>query len=356
VPQRRRPAPAVLTDTEGAVTVRSAHLRPVLVAALFSSVLALIGVGARTASAADNGRWSVFPKTVEGQRPRSTFVPVLTPGVEVRDAITITNRTNNTLSLELYAADAYNTSEGGFASRRSDEPRRDIAAWITLGQTKVDVPAEGSVDVPFTIQPPTDASPGDHTASIVAVNTEATVSQRGDVNVRALESVGARVYGRVAGAIAPGLEITQLRVRPKGNAVGRQFGGAVDAEVSYKVVNTGNVRLTGQAELRVTSLFGSSSSAPTLTLPELLPRGSAIIEQQVKGVVPFGRLTAEVRVRSAAPDAEAESSVWVIPWVLVVLFLVALVLVVRWWRRRRAGHAGEDAWSEVDEILVEAHS
>ena len=307
------------------------------------------------ADAADNGRWSVFPTTVASQRPRTYFQPLLTPGVRVNDSVTITNKTDAPLVLDLYPADAYNTPEGGFASRRRDERQRDMGAWITLSRTNITVAAHGHADVDFTIDPPEDASPGDHTGSIVALDTVGTVNERGAINVRALQAVGARVYGRVAGPLTPRLEVTALSIRASGG-VGRLLGGPVDAEVTYKVVNTGNVRLTPQARLRVSPLIGRGVNAEPLMLPEVLPRGSALVHQRVSGVVPVGRLKAELDLASAAPEVRSESTTWVIPWILVIVVIILLAMLWRRSRRRRRERAEDDAWSEVDEILDEAHS
>src|SRR5262249_56052981 len=102
--------------------------------AVLAAIITAITVGlplARPdrASAADNGLWSVFPTTVPtgpGQLARPYFQPLLTPGVPVQDSVTITNKTpDQTINFDLYAADAFNTREGGFASRRPTDPKRE---------------------------------------------------------------------------------------------------------------------------------------------------------------------------------------------------------------------------------------
>src|SRR5262249_14913449 len=158
---------------------------------------------------------------------------------------------------DLYAADAFNTREGGFASRRPTDPKREMGAWISLLVDNVTIPPQRAVDVPFTISPPLDATPGDHAGSIVALNTAPSVSQKGSLSVRSIQAVGTRVYGRVAGPLAPRFDVTEMQVNSHAG-VGGLLGGSVDADITYRVVNTGNVRLSPTAKLTVSPMIGGA--------------------------------------------------------------------------------------------------
>lgn len=293
------------------------------------------------ASAADNGLWSVFPTTVPGElTQRPYFSPLLRPGVPVTDSVTITNKTDAPIDFNLAAVDAFNTSEGGYALRPSTAPKQDMGAWITLSQDSATVPAKSAIVVPFTINPPADATPGDHPGGIVAVNTKPVVNKRGDLVINQLYAVGTRVYGRVEGPLKPHLDITGMHIDTNTD-VGSAFGGSVDAVVTYKVTNTGNVRLDPIAKLSVDRLIGGSKDVKPLRIPELLPRGSAIVHQKVNGIWPWGRLTASLKVTSGAPTATAEVTAWVVPWLLLLLLLLVIVGVIGvvWWRGREGAAA-----------------
>ncbi|HMG26754.1 MAG TPA: hypothetical protein VKH36_08070 [Acidimicrobiia bacterium] len=333
---------------------------PALRAALLAAIITAIAVGlplARPyrASAADNGLWSVFPTTAPtepGQLARPFFQPLLTPGVPVQDSVTITNKTpDQTINFDLYAADAFNTREGGYASRRPTDPKREMGAWISLAVDNITIPPQRAVDVPFTISPPLDATPGDHAGSIVALNTTPTVSQNGSVATRSIQAVGTRVYGRVAGPLTPRLDVTELQVTSHAG-VGGLLGGAVDADVTYRVVNTGNVRLSPTAKTTVSPMIGGATHLKTLRVPELLPRGSAVVHQRVSGVVPVGRLTAHVTVTSPVAKTTASSSTWVVPWLLIVI-IALLVLVLWYWRRRRRRKVGAAPPPEREAVLAQ---
>lgn len=249
---RRPPGPARAAGAARAVPV-----------ALAVAVLVVLGSLARTppAAAADNGRWSVLPAaTTVGQRPY--FYLSAPPGGEVRDTVTVANRTDRPRTFLLYAADAHNTArDGGFALRGPDEPRLGAAAWTRLSRERITVPAGGTADVPFTVAVPERAEPGDHPGAVVAVEDgPATPTGRG-IGVR--QAVAARLYLRVAGPTAPALAVEDVRVA--GNATG--------AVVTYTLHNLGNVTLRPRATLTASGFLGRNLLRRELTglPPELLP-------------------------------------------------------------------------------------
>src|SRR3954454_24822773 len=79
------------------------------------------------AHAADNGAWSVYPTS--NPQPGETFRPFflldLRAGATTQDPVTVTNKTNESATCNLYVADAYNSDEGGFAWRPRHEPKTD---------------------------------------------------------------------------------------------------------------------------------------------------------------------------------------------------------------------------------------
>jgi hypothetical protein len=302
---------------------------------LIGVVVVATSVSPGSAHAADNGAWSVLPTSPPGQFfPRPYFEPLLRPGVPVNDKVTITNKTNQPLNFNVYAVDAFNTSQGAFALRLRTDPRRDVGAWIHVPLSNLTLSAHTSVDIPFTITPPADATPGDHAGGIVAENTAPIISHNGNLNIARIHAVGVRVYARVIGPLTPALQITGLRITTKEGASGL-FGGPVGASVQYTVVNTGNVRLDPKAVLSLSPLIGGAQHRASV-IPELLPRGSATVVEHFSGVEPFVVLHAHVSVTAAFSEASASSSDWVVPWVLVAV-VVLLIAGLVFWRRRRHG-------------------
>jgi LPXTG-motif cell wall-anchored protein len=323
--------------------MRTTVVRLLLAAWTVASTLVAVSVaGAPPAHAADNGLWSVFPSSLPGSggKVRPFFEVDLRPGLPATDSVAISNKTDQPLTFLLYAADALNLDNGGFGLQPPNKPQRDLGAWIELPGTQLTVPARSMVNLPFTINVPQDATPGDHVGGIVAVNKAVTQQEtqsdsggRGSLSVQ--NAVGTRVYGRVAGPLKPSLRITDIEIDHT-TSVASLFGAPTDVSVSYTVQNTGNVRLTPTATGEVSSLFGAvSEELPRRKLPELLPRNEVTIRERVTDVLPWLRLSASVTAVAGDTRATGEASTLVIPW----LFLLVLVLVaagVWWWRRRRA--------------------
>jgi hypothetical protein len=321
----------------------------IVVAATFAAVATFATVAAPEAGAADNGSWSVFPSSVPGDngQVRGDFNLDLRPGLTVDDSVAIANKTSAPLTFRIYAADGINLKTGAFGLKSPDKPSTDIGSWIKLPGTQLTVPARSLVNLPFQIQVPQNATPGDHAGGIVAVNTAASSQQsengggaRGNIDV--LQSVGTRVYGRVAGPLEPSLKITDMGVSTE-TSVGSMFGTPTDATVTYTIENTGNTRLTPTAQAKVSSLFGlASKDAPEQKLPELLPGSRVSLSQKVRDVLPWFRVKATVDVAEGKVHASGTATTLAIPWltVLVIFLLIALFVVLRRRRRRRSPQAG----------------
>jgi hypothetical protein len=289
--------------------------------------------------------WSLKPSTAQGPDARPHFVYDARPGQTVEDVVAVTNYSDSPLRLDLYAADGFTPDDGGFDLRQRGEVPTDVAAWVTVRSPQVDVAARSTVLVPLVLVVPENATPGDHVGGVVASFTT-TVTDGSGQQVAVENRVGSRIYLRVDGPLEPRLEIVDLRAGYDGtlNPVGQ---GAVD--VSFTVVNTGNIRLSGQQVVTVTGPFGVELGRVVLAdVPELLPGARQEQVGRIDGVWPAGRLSTEVELWAFDPVGEVEvppttASVdsWAVPWtLLLVLAVVAAGGLVRRARRRSRGPVG----------------
>jgi hypothetical protein len=287
------------------------------------------------ASAANNGAWSVAPTAPPGAYVgRGLFNLSLTPGQNYRDSVTVANETTAPLRFNFYAADAYNTANGGFSLHRRTDPKRDIAAWIQLPTEVLNVPARTEILVPFVVAVPPDATPGDHAGGIVAESTQGTTTQHGSVGVTVLQAVGTRVYGRVAGPINPSFNITNFSVNANRGLLGL-LGGAVKTDVKYTIVNNGNVILNPKTGGQVSPLIGSSTNLNSVDVPVLLPHGTATVDQHVGGLYPIFQISSTLHVTATGYSVTrtVAASTLVIPWLAIAI--IALAVLVLFWRSRR---------------------
>lgn len=94
------------------------------------------------------------------------FLIPAVPGAVVHQAVALRNDADVPLDLRLAAVDATTANLGGTAFALDDDAKAKTATWISLAQTTVTLPPQGSLTVPFTVTVPSDAAGGVHLAGI----------------------------------------------------------------------------------------------------------------------------------------------------------------------------------------------
>jgi Bacterial protein of unknown function (DUF916) len=297
----------------------------------------------------DPTTFAIQPASKNGPDQRARFVFTAKPGASLADRVLVTNLSTHPSTFNVYAADAFNTPNGGFDVLAAGHKSQDVGAWVKLDKHRLGLPASKRAIIPFRLTVPRDATPGDHVGGIVASITSLRRNSKGEA-VRVDQRVGVRVYLRVAGPIKPQVAYTVTKVRYD-NGGWNPFAGG-DADVTYTVRNTGNVRLAGRHVARVAGPLQPASARRVEQLPELLPGNEFRLSSTVKNARPFFRLTANTVLSPAAapgdripshPPLTAKTSFWAMSWTLnivVLLVLAVLILViVRQVRRLRRASA-----------------
>jgi hypothetical protein len=304
------------------------------------AVLGSLFVPLGSAHAATPPSWSLQPTATPGagQAARPYFLFTVSPGEQVSDSATLYNPTQSTLHLRLFASDAYNTVRGGgFALHTSPQPNKDAGDWIKLPVTEFNVEPLTGVKIPYNVDIPKNAEPGDHVAGIVALDTAtSSTEQKEGVTVLVHRAVGARVYIRVQGPLHPNLDVPDISLDVS-KPVLTPFGSG-DNTVAFTLTNTGNTRQSPKVHVWVTDVFGRTvQDFKKFAVPDLVPGGHADIVRQWSGSAGVGlRLTAHVTAESTSASASATTNQFVVPWLLVII-VVALLVALIWARRRRRG-------------------
>lgn len=287
--------------------------------------------------------WALSPggttpgQPAPGSRPNLSYE--VSPGDVINDSVSIFNYGNVQLTFGVYATDAFNNAAGNFDLLPGAQPPKDVGTWIHLPQANVTVAARTRLDLPITIDVPKGTSPGDHAGAILAASqVQATDSSGRVVNLD--RRAGSRVYIRVAGALDPRLVVDDVHAVYGGRLLDPLKGRL---ELTYRVRNTGNLRLTAHQHLEVKAPFGlelGDKAAPDIG--ELLPGNSVTLHARFDDVAATVRVTGEITVTPSggAPAgarlvaAVGGASTWAIPW-MVVAVLVAAWIVRKLYRRRR---------------------
>jgi hypothetical protein len=323
-----------------------------------AALIILVGAplfSAPPAGAASNGLWSVYPTTAPGHPSRVFVQPALVPGKTYADSVTVANYTSAPLDFNLYGSDAFNTPGGGLSLRRRTDPQVDIGKWIVLPTAMLVVPAHGQAVVPFTINPPQAATPGDHVGGIVAEQTQGTTSNQGSVPVTVIQAVAVRVYGRVKGPLKP-----QLSVRNTSMTLSRptssQFGGPVTARVRFTLTNAGNEVLSPEAKVALTTPFGTAAHR-SIEVGQLLPGNTLTYSLAFPGLAALGHLQAQVTVTAGLARTTSTVAAWALPWGLIIIAIVVLMillfLALRHRSRRRAASKELEEPESTEPALAE---
>jgi hypothetical protein len=308
----------------------------------------------KTADPLGEVTWAIVPADAAGvPDQRVSYRLDLDPGATVTEHALITNFSAEPVTFDILAADGVLSPTGAFDLLPPDEKSRGVGAWVEV-QPTVDVPAGGSVVVPFTLTVPENATPGDHPGGIVAGITR-TGEQADGPQVGINTRVGVRIHLRVSGEITPAFAFTDVSTSYEMSwnpfAPGR-------LHVEYTVANEGNVRLRSIQQFTALGPFGLPTGAvgPSGTVigqqREVLPGQTSKVEQVLESTWPLGLITTTLRgtqdsVGEDNPLAQMEqatiqTTAWAIPWMqLLVLLILALLVfaVVRLIKRRRTKQA-----------------
>ncbi|GIF24751.1 hypothetical protein BJ973_008230 [Actinoplanes tereljensis] len=314
-----------------------------IVAALLATLVAALFAAPAHAEEGDV-TWTVRTAANSYGDDRTSYSYAINPGGTIQDAMVVANRGKTPLNLAVYTADGFTTEAGQLDLRNRDTKAVAIGTWARTAGATITVPPGKTVDVPFTVTLPANATPGDYVGGIVTSLTQPSSTETINVERR----LGIRIKLRVGGDLKPALSIENLSVDWHGSVNPFAKG---DATVSYTIHNTGNASLSAGQALRVEGPFAMfrTDAAKIAAPPELLPGESWKVSVPVHGVAPAFDLVATATLTPIATDASGSTSslpaihvsthFWAISWTLVLLIavLIALiVLVVLFVRRNRA--------------------
>lgn len=263
---------------------RFAPLSLLVAVALGLSPVALgaLGVAQPGSATAAEGEvtWSVEPvPTPAGQR--RTFEYSTDPGTQIIDSVLITNSGTTAAEFLIYATDAINEYEtGAFSLLKRDEEPTDVGAWITTASDKLTIEPGQQATVPFNLLVPSDATPGDHVAGIVAAVLTKSEQEGSVVTIE--QRVGARVYLSVSGVPEVGVETSGLT---SGFSPSLNPFAPGTVSVSYDLRNTGNLRLDVNQQIQIAGPFGIPLGTHTPDpLSELLPRQTVRVTAEIPAI------------------------------------------------------------------------
>ncbi|GAA4372725.1 hypothetical protein [Agromyces bauzanensis] len=336
---------AVILPASSAPRRASRGIHRALVVALLgcAALLGMIVGDPAAAHAEDTIGISGQPAGADGKPDgRTRFSYSADPGQQIADQYLVQNAGTVVQSFTVLATDAFNDDAGEFGLLETAAEPVDVGTWVHFeggaNRLQFDLQPGESRVIPFTVDVPAQAGPGDHPGGIVA--SVVTPGQQVNLDRR----LGTRLYLRVSGDIQAALTISSVDSQYVGDWW-NPFDGAV--RVLYTVQNTGNIALASNVTLGVRTWFSAPASGKQGDgAPELLPGFTRTFETEVPGVASWGYLNPWVTLnpfvqgddetkRIAVAQTSRDTVLIAPPWpVVVVAGLVLLYVLFGKWRRR----------------------
>ena len=260
---------------------------------------------------------------------RSRFTYQMDAGQRVTDFFYVSNVGTVPLDLIVYGADGTTTNDGSYDVADSTSPATDVGSWVRwaggASQVRIKLGPGANASLPFTLQTPSNASPGDHAGGIAV----ATAPQ-GDGQIRIQRRVVTRLYARIRGNLTPNLTISNMQASytPAFNPL--------DGRVTehFTITNNGNISLKAVAFADVSGIFGLPLANQVVApVSEILPGTSRDYSISVEGVGQWIFLNPRVKL---APDVDKDAlnpgalttisrdaTLWEFPttWFILILIL-----------------------------------
>lgn len=314
----------------------------------------LVGASAGAQSGPTEVAWSVSTSTGD---PNYRFE--VTAGDTVTDEFVIANHSTVNLVLGVYASDAYTTDSGDTDLLQAGEPSSGVGSWVFPEENTVTVNAGEEVAVPFEIVVPASAASGDHVGGIVTSLVLSEPDSDGQ-QVAIERRLGSRIYVRVSGQAQASVEFANLELDY--NQSWNPFGGG-SLTATYTLNNTGNMVIQGGGQATAKPSMGGEATAQLDEIDELLPGNSVTKSVVIPGVFPGFGTQVEVQFYPTVNDqsasdavtvepllATAETSLFPLPQLILILVVIFLIVaVVLWWRSNKASDSNDNADSKPEE-------
>lgn len=297
--------------------------------------------------------WALSPAgsddpTEAGNRPNLTYSA--DPGAEITDAVTLFNYGTVQLTFRVYGVDAFNNVDGAIDVTPGTDDPTGVGSWVTMAQEFITVPPGQQVTIPFTLNVPDNATPGDYRGAILASNQSRSTGNEEQVVILDRRT-GTQLFVRVNGPLSAELAIEDLSTEydPTINPL------AGTATITYTIVNRGNVSLSGSSSVSIGGPFGlGKQTLPQSDFGTLLPGGSVPVTVTVGDVPAFVVAMTDVTVNPEGQDVEvsevSRSSMTLAIPIAVLLGLLALTFAFLGYRayRRHQQRSGESSAMDAD--------
>jgi len=221
----------------------------------------------------------------------------------------------------------------------SEEKSQTLAGWIEVAKEPVVVAPGQSVDIPFSVRIPEDASPGGHYAAIL-VGTQPLRDEQGGPVIRVSSFISSLFFVRIKGEVFENASIREF-------IVGSSWRSDARIPMSLRVENTGTVHILPAGDVVVYDMWGIERGRVPVNqnnnFGNVLPHSVRKFELEWAGEVSWwntGLYSAVVTLGFGDEEKQSISSethFWVVPITPLAILgggILVLILLLRWMIRR----------------------
>ena len=228
-------------------TVSRLHKLPLSAAILCALLVALLMAPLAVSAGGTVGGSPAYPRE-DNPRTPSIFIHELEPCEQATDGVEVSNTTDDTATVGLFAVDGRVASGGSFACAQNEEDRDRAGAWLELEQDEITLEPNQTEVVDFTITVPEDATPGENNACIAIqqIDDDPDITS-GGIALRTRSAI--RVALTVPGDLEKELAFTDVKLKAEQDQD--------EATISTSLRNNGNVSLDTDIEVDFRNLLWS---------------------------------------------------------------------------------------------------
>ena len=205
-----------------------------------------------------------------------------------------------------------------------------LSRWISFDQESINVPAFGSVEIPYSILVPETAEPGGHYAAILAGSRPPEISGGGSA-IKISSLLASLILLNVGGD-------TEERGQIREFSTDHKFYARPEVNFKVRFENTGNIHIQPQGEIRVTNMFKKDVGVITINhhtdFGNVLPQSIRQWQfnwQQDDNFLKMGRYKAVVILsygERARETTDRTLYFWVINWKLIFGISGLILLII----------------------------
>jgi len=258
------------------------------------------------------------------------------PGEEEPSSIIVKNLGNNPITVNVYSTDATNSSQGTFAITSKSHEQKHIGTWVTFKNDLPTIQPKEDIEIPFLIQVPKNATPGNYGGGIAVEASSAQMKGEKEITNGNAINTAARIYIKTFVKI-PGDRIQDYEwtnFEYKSQTVDKK------SSFNFSLKNNGNTIIIAKPSIELKGVPPLKENK--LTLPEVtIQPGTELTNLELKwnNKPPIGLYFVTAQVEFSEYDIvlnkKTNSSVYqqkitinLTPWYIIAIILLVVLLLI----------------------------